>query len=307
MKIALCFIISYNHILNKEDIWQKWIEHNKDIINVYFFYKDLQKIKSSWILKHVVDPSFIKETTYYHVVPAYLSVLSYAFQNLNNQWFCLLTESCCPIISPKKFRSLFYRNYNLSIMNWRKAWWNVDLQKRANLFQLPEKFHLANDPYFILKREDVSYCFQFTHKYHSLYKLICDGGLANESLFVIIMFIYKRLDKFKKKVTHLTDWSRMTSPTSPYLFINGTDKDKMFIENGLKDHPCAIFIRKISPDFPDNILIDFIYNKTNINVEISSYTSTITFFTIILFIHCFLFYCLYDNFSEKMGFLCFLF
>ena len=46
MKIALCFIINYDHILNKEDIWREWIEPNKDIINVYFYYKDFNKIKS---------------------------------------------------------------------------------------------------------------------------------------------------------------------------------------------------------------------------------------------------------------------
>ena len=33
MKIALCFIINYEHILNKELIWREWIEPNKDIIN----------------------------------------------------------------------------------------------------------------------------------------------------------------------------------------------------------------------------------------------------------------------------------
>ena len=156
MKVALCFIISYNHILNKEEIWKKWIEPNKDIVNVYFYYKDLKKITSPWILKHVVDPSYIRETSYYHVVPAYLSVLSYAVKNnSNNQWFCILTESCCPIISPAKFRYLFFKYNSSSIMNWSNVWWNVYLQKRANLALLPTKDHLANDPYFVLKREDV--------------------------------------------------------------------------------------------------------------------------------------------------------
>ena len=46
MKVALCFIISYDHILNKEHIWRKWIDYNKDIINVYFYYKDIKKINS---------------------------------------------------------------------------------------------------------------------------------------------------------------------------------------------------------------------------------------------------------------------
>ena len=39
MKVALCFIISYEHILNKEQLWIDWIKPNQDIINVYFHYK----------------------------------------------------------------------------------------------------------------------------------------------------------------------------------------------------------------------------------------------------------------------------
>ena len=35
MKIALCFIISYEHILQKEQLWIDWIQPNKDIINGY--------------------------------------------------------------------------------------------------------------------------------------------------------------------------------------------------------------------------------------------------------------------------------
>ena len=44
MKVALCFIINYHQILNKENIWIKWIEKNKDIINVYFHYRDYNSI-----------------------------------------------------------------------------------------------------------------------------------------------------------------------------------------------------------------------------------------------------------------------
>ena len=100
MKIALCFIISYEHILNKEHIWREWIEPNKDIINVYFFYKDFKKIKSQWIREHTIPSTAIVETDYYHVIPAYLSILNFAMGHDNeNMWFALLTDACCPIIS----------------------------------------------------------------------------------------------------------------------------------------------------------------------------------------------------------------
>jgi protoheme ferro-lyase len=43
MKTALCFLISYEHILNKEQLWIDWIKPNQDIINVYFHYKDINQ------------------------------------------------------------------------------------------------------------------------------------------------------------------------------------------------------------------------------------------------------------------------
>ena len=158
MKAALCFIISYEHILNKEEIWKEWIEPNKDIINVYFYYKDLKKIKSEWIMKHTIPPDFIYETSYYHVIPAYLSIMQFALKHdIINQWFCILTDSCCPIISPKKFRYLFFNYYNRTILNWKKPWWNINFHKRANLALLPEELHLANDPWFVMKISNIEF------------------------------------------------------------------------------------------------------------------------------------------------------
>jgi hypothetical protein len=265
MKIALCFIISYDHILNKEDIWRKWIEPNKDIINIYFYYKDLKKIKSAWIKEHIIPEKYIFETSYYHVIPAYMSSMNYAFLNdSENKWFCLLTDSCCPIISPKRFRSMFYKYYNSSIMNWRKAWWNVQFHKRANLALIPEEIRLGNDAWFVLKRENVLNCINFIKLCPALTNTICDGGLANESLFAIIMYIHKQLETANviQQVTHITDWSRMSSSTSPHLFRDATEIDIKFIDNSLETNKYAMFIRKIAPDFPDDILNYYIYEKT---------------------------------------------
>ena len=44
MKVALCFIISYEHILQKEQLWIDWIKPNQDIINIYFHYKSISMI-----------------------------------------------------------------------------------------------------------------------------------------------------------------------------------------------------------------------------------------------------------------------
>ena len=263
MKIALCFIINYEHILNKEELWKEWIEPNKDIINVYFYYKDFNKIQSQWIRERTIPPKFIHETSYYHVIPAYLSLMRFALiHDAYNLWFCMLTDSCCPIISPKRFRYLFYKNYDKSIMGWKEAWWTVEFHKRANLAKIPKELHLANDPWFTLKRENVYQVLDFVNKKQEITKTICSGGLANESLFAIILNCYKQLElkgPVIQSATHIVDWNRMESATSPHLFKNADEKDIKFIDSSLEKNKYAMFIRKVSTEFPDVILRHYIY------------------------------------------------
>jgi hypothetical protein len=265
MKVALCFIISYEHILNKEEIWKTWIEPNKDIINVYFYYKDINKIKSSWIMNHTVPPDYIHETSYYHVIPAYLSILSFAVKHdTSNQWFCLLTDSCCPIVSPRRFRYMFFNYYNKTLLSWKRAWWNIRFHKRANLQHLPRELHLGNDPWFVMKRENVLQTMHFVKTQQPIVKTVCDGGLANESLFAIIMCACKQLESkgsVISAVTHLTDWARMSSFTSPHTFKDANSVDIKFIDTELEKNKYAFFIRKMAPEFPDDILRGYIYEK----------------------------------------------
>jgi hypothetical protein len=181
-----------------------------------------------------------------------------------NQWFCLLTDSCCPIISPRRFKYLFYNNYNKSIMSWKKSWWNINFHKRANLAQLPEEYHLGNEPWFTLKRENVYHIINFMNKNQELTKLICSGGLANESLFAIILHVCKQLEPngpVISEITHLTDWDRMSSFTSPHTFKHANSTDIKFINNALEKNKYAMFIRKIAPEFPDTILKKYIYEN----------------------------------------------
>jgi len=261
MKVALCFIISYEHILNKEHIWKEWIEPNKDIINVYFYYKDVNQIKSEWIRKHAIPPNYIHETSYFFVIPAYMSLMNFALKHDgNNQWFCMLTDSCCPIISPKKFRYLFYNYYSKSIFSWKKAWWNVEFHKRANLGLLPDNLRLANDPWFVMKRENVLHCLHFINKEQKITQIVCSGGLANESLFAIILQVYNQLNNVICSVTHTTEWARPASSTSPHLFKDADEQDIKFIEKSLNNDKYVMFIRKISTEFPDTVLREYIYN-----------------------------------------------
>lgn len=263
-KIALCFIINYEHVLYKEALWREWIEANKDIINVYVFYKDITKIKSRWLQQYAIPPKYICNTSYYHVVPAYISILKFALKHdKHNKWFCYLTDSCCPIISPPKFRFLFKKHKDQTIMAHSRAHWNIHFHRRANLEKLPTKLHLANDPWFVLTRDNAMDVINYMVNEYNVCNLICNGGLANESLFAIILSHYNKINDVINKTTHMADWFRMSSPTSPHLFKDGDEEDIHFIEDFLAKNDFTMFIRKVHPKFPDEILKKYIYNKND--------------------------------------------
>ena len=260
MKVALCFIISYQHILNKEQIWIDWIKENQDIINVYFHYKDINLIKSPWIKMYTIPPKYIHETSYYHVVPAYMALMTYAFHHDNNNlWFCMLSDSCVPIISPAKFRELFFNHYQASIFKWKPAYWNINIHRRANLRLFKKEYWLANDPWFTLSRSHVHKCILFMAAKNNIYRTVNEGGLANESIFAIMLQTFNELTNSKllvNDVSTITDWSRMSSPTSPFLFKEGNEENINIIKKLLKENKYSIFLRKVDRSFPDQTIYD---------------------------------------------------
>ena len=260
MKVALCFIISYEHVLNKEQLWINWIKPNQDIINVYFHYKDINLIKSEWIKLYTIPPNIIQNTSYYNVVPAYMAILSYAYNHdKNNIWFCLLTDSCIPIISPEKFREMFFNHYQASIIKCKPAYWDITIHRRANLRLLTKEYWLANDPWFTLSRDHVHKCILFLTLKSGIYKQINMGGLANESIFAIILQTFGELTNPMKLINEsatLSDWTRMASPTSPYLFKEASLENINIISNLLKENKYAMFLRKVHKCFPDSTITD---------------------------------------------------
>ena len=272
MKVALCFIISYQHVLNKEQLWIDWIKPNQDIINVYFHYKNINLIKSPWIKLYAIPPKYIQNTSYFNVVPAYMSVLSYAYEHdKENVWFCLLTDSCVPIISPEKFREMFINHYQASIIKCRPAYWDIRLHWRANLRLLSKEFWLANDPWFTLCRDHVYKCILFLTYRTDTFNQINMGGLANESLFAIILQTFGELTNPMRLINEsatLCDWKRMSTPTSPYVFKDATPENMNIISNLLKENKYAMFLRKVDTSFPDSTIQELMNTNFNHKYEL---------------------------------------
>jgi hypothetical protein len=234
-------------------------------------------------------------------VPAYISLLEFASQHdVSNKWFCMVTDACCPIISPDRFRTMFFENNNVSLFSWKQAWWNTMFHKRGNLAKLPKELWLANDPWFVLTKENVKQVLHFVEHQKDITYTICNGGIANETLFAVIFKMYNELSNpkahIKCVVSHLTDWSRQSSPTSPHIFKEANDTNIQFIERELERNKYGIFIRKIAPEFPDDVLKYYIYEynqkkDTTINHTTINHTNHLFFH---VFCICFGLYVLYS-------------
>ena len=87
-----------------------------------------------------------------------------------------------------------------------------------------------------------------------IYNLICQGGLANESLFAIILFQNKKLKDVINQPSHLTDWTNPSSATSPYVFDKGSEKEIALIKTSIENNKYLMFMRKIGNTFPNNKL-----------------------------------------------------
>jgi hypothetical protein len=262
MKVALCFIISYKHILHKEEIWKLWIDCNKDLFNIYFYYSDYKQIKSEWIKSHCIPSQYISRTDYLHIIPAYFGLMTYAYtHDSENRWFCFLTDTCVPIIHPSTFKTRFLENCDKSFLSWSKSNWNINYVRRANLNLLNKKYHLKNTPYFVLCKDHVLACLNFSLSRPKMFRTISNGSIANESLFAIIFQYYGILSSISIENTDstLTDWSRPTSPTSPFVFIYASKENIDFIHFNLqKEGNKLLFLRKVDKKFSDKVLLRFL-------------------------------------------------
>jgi hypothetical protein len=142
-----------------------------------------------------------------------------------------------------------------TILHHEFASWNVNMNKRANLILLTPEYHLKNDPWFVIKREDAMAFFRYVKVNKQIYQVICKGIIANESIFAIMLKSQDLLKDVINSPTHATDWIRRRTPNSPYLFRVPCKIDFDFIKNFLKKNKYTMFLRKVDPAFPDKLLI----------------------------------------------------
>ena len=148
-QIAFLFLILDNP--NFPKIWDSYFRGNKDKYNIYIHSKHTEK--TLWKYKNIIEK--IQETSWGHIVSAYIELFREAYKNPNNMKFLTISESDIPIksfdtfyddcISDKRswIKFLKIKNYN----------WKERINKQPNKNK-PKHFikHLAR---FCLNRDHV--------------------------------------------------------------------------------------------------------------------------------------------------------
>ena len=157
------------------------------------------------------------------------------------------------------FKKKFDTFSEYSFLKWSRAWWPVGFHRRANLHRLSSEYHLGHDPWFILSQSHVDSCLLFMKKERNLYRLICQGIIANESIFIIMLLKEKNMVNVMNNSSTYCDWIRRSSATSPFVFRKGNEKqDILFLKEmkQKKEFEHCLFFRKVEKGFDSKFLFE---------------------------------------------------
>jgi hypothetical protein len=185
--VSFCFLVTRD--LSKEHIWKKWFDKLKEIglkYNIYVHCSKPNNIKSKWLQKYLI-PYNIPTAWDFHM-EAELELLNHALVTTNDSWFINLSETTVPFISPKKFKKIFDEYKTNTILGYRRPWWDVEYENRANLSKFPKKARYGNGEWCVICNEDmrsIAYVWNNT----DIVTTMMEEPHADESIFAVTLYI----------------------------------------------------------------------------------------------------------------------
>ena len=260
-------------------IWNSYFRGHKDKYNIYIHSKNPNK--TTWKKTNVIKN--IKETSWGHIVEAYIELMKVAYKNKNNYKFITISESDIPI---KDF-NIFYDDVTNDERSWikflkiKKYNWDERINKQPNKNK-PEHFikHLAR---FCLNREHVD---ELLNKNENELKFFYNMHVGDEFFLSLLYpiknvknfavtyddweYIHKEQFKIKEKKRELYEIQEKTGKNmykelknlqNEYNKISKSPKTIFKVENNLnKIMKCkSYFYRKFSKDSNIEKILEKIY------------------------------------------------
>jgi hypothetical protein len=258
---TFCFLLTAD--LKKEHIWREWFDRLQQLqfrfaIVVHCSLSHKDNVRSEWLRQYFLPDSCMRPTAWGWIVHALMSMHEYALQTHPSEWYTLHSESCVPMVSPERFVEKFNKYKQNSFVPYEKIWWNPSTVKRANLIMLPPQMHLVHATWCILCHEDLSQMVNLSKTNENIKKIfstLASGYIGDESYVAVLLFNINNCVNVIKKSTTLADWKRTPNGNNPHTFIKWTPQDEAIVRENCKTTPNEyMFMRKISPAFPDDVL-----------------------------------------------------
>ena len=256
--MAFCFLVTKD--LNKESIWRTWfskLDELKFPYRVFTHCSNPAAITSEFLKSTLIGPEHTYPTAWGKVARAEWSLFKYAYSNAAADWHILLSESCVPIVTPKKFIETYAKHSRNSFISHCRAWWDVTKSNRADLYKLPEEYHLAHTTWIILCREDIEAIKSLETVETDLINNYIDTFIADESMIAVWLKKANNLVNVINETTTIVDWTR-SNGNNPYTFNTIMPSDTILIKDHLDKNKYSMFLRKIGKSCPDDMILPYI-------------------------------------------------
>ncbi len=247
-KIALLFLTRSD--LNHPKLWQQQIEKSKDLYNVYIHS-----------VKPLSDPYFagsriskIVPTSWSIHVKAWQVLIQEAIKNPENEKFVFLSEACIPLYSLDKIYAILISDPRTH-MAFSKPWWPSSNPREIT--ELFPQYRFGNAEWMVLNRRHAEIIAQD----EAIIRVVARHPNDQESYFASLFAVHNCLPEVANHSFTYVNWrDAINGGASPWHFFETSNFNENLLGQAYSSG--AIFARKFTTTYPEDVLIDMIENQT---------------------------------------------
>lgn len=244
-KVALLFLTRND--VNFPTLWERLLHETTDQFTVYVHSKE--PVHNSFFQERRIDK--IVSTTWSIHCRAWQNLLQEALKSPDNQKFVFLSESCLPLY-PLDHIYVHLMKDDQTHMAFSRPWWRPDSIRELHEINIIHRY--GNNEWIVLNRKHA----EIIANDRGIIRIISKYPNDQESYFATLLSIYGCLGEVINHSYTYSNWNYATNNgASPYHF----EKDDALSQELLQDayNIGALFIRKVSKNFPETILQQAIY------------------------------------------------
>lgn len=245
-KIALLFLTREE--LNQPSVWEALLCDARDKYSLYVHSKEPMNHP---FFKEYRIPKIVPTTWSVHV-RAWQELLSEALKDPNNEKFVFVSEACVPMYTLNYIYDEIIKD-PYTHMAYGRPWWPSNGSREV--VEVDPKHRYGNFEWMVLNRKHA----ELVAKDRGVVRIVSRHVNDQESYFPILFSIYNCLDEVCNHTYTYANWEyAVNNGANPYLFDVYDDLARELLEDAYNIG--CLFLRKVSRNFPEDVLMENILN-----------------------------------------------